>query len=50
LDLGEALDQRRLRLAQGRLEGPRVDGEEQVALADLLSFLEVHLEDLAADL
>jgi hypothetical protein len=62
--LGLLLGQRRLHLAERRaipghvgfhladrgLQGPLIDGKEQVALGHLLAFLEVHLDDLTSDL
>src|SRR5205823_4338961 len=50
LNLGLALEQRRLRLAERGLERARIDGEEEVVLANVLAFLEVHLDDLPVDL
>ena len=42
--------QRRLRRCQRRLRRARVNREQQVALFDLLAFLEMHLLQNAADL
>ncbi len=49
-NLGLALVQRRLGLAQRGLEGTGIDDEEQIALLDVLSFLETHLDELSVDL
>jgi len=50
LDLAHVLGEVRLGLRQRRLEGARVDGEEEVPRAHVLAFLEVHAHQLAADL
>ncbi len=39
-----------MRLLEGDLIGPGIDHGEQIALLDQLALLEVHLDQLAADL
>ena len=50
LDLNLILGQGGFGLGEGGLERPWIDGEEEIALVDVLAFLDVDAHELAADL